>query len=80
MSGLPDRIANQVATHLDHIQDLLGGSDTIITLVARRPLADRGYGEGDIIMTRDELRKVIWALENREQMLNIALTDGSVKL
>lgn len=81
MSGLPRDIADKVATRLDQIQEMLG-EDTIITFVGRRPLADpTGFGQGDIIMTRDQnLRNPIRALENREQLIEINLADGSIKL
>jgi hypothetical protein len=61
---LPRAIIAKIEYHLNHIAELFNSPK--ITLVVRNPELDKGKGDGDLVMTLDDIQLVINALENRQ--------------
>lgn len=71
---IPKQIVDKCKYHLECIGELF--RSPLITLVVRAPELDQGRGEGDFVLTTDELGHVIQALEHRqtaEMMTHMAL-------
>lgn len=59
MTAISPRQSEKIKYHLEHIMEQL--PDMKLTLLARNPLAPPGYQ--DVIITADDLEKVIESLE-----------------
>lgn len=69
----------KIKYHMNHIADCF--NSPLVTLVVRNPDVDQGRGEGDFVLTTDEIGHVIKALEYRQHaaILTAMYQQGQLK-